>query len=85
MVVCMEAVAQSGEMGRDADGVERAVRGEGAGVIERGMPCGARHWEQRISVTLRLPARDLEEAPRRVHDVVGVDPTAFTGGYPLPL
>jgi hypothetical protein len=40
---------------------------------------------QRIGVTLRWPARDLEEALRRIHDVVGLDPTAFTSGYPLPL
>jgi hypothetical protein len=40
---------------------------------------------QRISVTLRWPARDLEEALRRIHDVVGLDPRAFTSGYPLPL
>jgi hypothetical protein len=40
---------------------------------------------QRTSVTLRWSARDLEEALRRIHDVVGIDPTAFTSGYPLPL
>jgi hypothetical protein len=39
----------------------------------------------RVRVTLRWSARDLDDALRRVHDAVGVDPRGFKSGYPLPL
>jgi hypothetical protein len=40
---------------------------------------------RRSSVTLRWRAQGLHDALGRIHELVGLDPTAFKSGYPLPL
>jgi hypothetical protein len=62
---------------------EREVRALGSSSVE----CLVARDDggRRISVTLRWPARDLHDALGRIHELVGLDPTAFKSGYPLPL